>query len=175
MLFCLALCFQAILWKACLFLQVSTVVLRASTDNTLDDLERAVDDGVNAYRVCCAWICGDRPQAAKQHDPHQMLLECLYLCMLQQPSPISRSSCLHSIVQVAVRVQTMRCLAGHVVYSCMHNKFVTLLLTVDLHAVRLYVCLCSYSTRCNPLVGLTGKVDAGALQRRKDVAGGWGS
>ncbi len=33
-------------------LQVSTVVLRASTDNTLDDLERAVDDGVNAYKVC---------------------------------------------------------------------------------------------------------------------------
>ena len=31
--------------------QVSTVVLRASTDNTLDDLERAVDDGVNAYKV----------------------------------------------------------------------------------------------------------------------------
>jgi len=27
------------------------VVLRASTDNTLDDLERAVDDGVNAYKV----------------------------------------------------------------------------------------------------------------------------
>ena len=27
------------------------MVLRASTDNTLDDLERAVDDGVNAYRV----------------------------------------------------------------------------------------------------------------------------
>ena len=31
------------------------MVLRASTDNTLDDLERAVDDGVNAYKVC---TCG---------------------------------------------------------------------------------------------------------------------
>ena len=31
---------------------ISTVVLRASTDNLLDDLERAVDDGVNAYKVC---------------------------------------------------------------------------------------------------------------------------
>jgi hypothetical protein len=30
---------------------ISTVVLRASTDNLLDDLERAVDDGVNAYKV----------------------------------------------------------------------------------------------------------------------------
>lgn len=39
-------------WQDLLCLQVSTVVLRASTDNTLDDLERAVDDGVNAYKVC---------------------------------------------------------------------------------------------------------------------------
>lgn len=40
--------------------QVATVVLRASTDNLLDDLERAVDDGVNNYKVCivfkrCSW------------------------------------------------------------------------------------------------------------------------
>lgn len=32
--------------------QVATVVLRASTDNLLDDLERAVDDGVNTFKVC---------------------------------------------------------------------------------------------------------------------------
>lgn len=31
--------------------QVSTVVLRGATDQMLDDVERAVDDGVNAYRV----------------------------------------------------------------------------------------------------------------------------
>ena len=39
------------------WLQVSTVVLRGSTDNVLDDLERAVDDGVNAYKVSlpCTW------------------------------------------------------------------------------------------------------------------------
>ena len=30
---------------------VSTVVLRASTDQLLDDLERAIDDGVNTYKV----------------------------------------------------------------------------------------------------------------------------
>ena len=30
---------------------VATVVLRASTSNLLDDVERAVDDGVNAYKV----------------------------------------------------------------------------------------------------------------------------
>lgn len=30
---------------------VSTVVLRASTEQLLDDLERAIDDGVNTYRV----------------------------------------------------------------------------------------------------------------------------
>jgi hypothetical protein len=30
---------------------VATVVLRGSTDSILDDLERAVDDGVNTYKV----------------------------------------------------------------------------------------------------------------------------
>ena len=52
---------------------VSTVVLRASTDQLLDDLERAIDDGVNTYKVlapvmlmhgvqgitCAAACCGD--------------------------------------------------------------------------------------------------------------------
>ncbi|GAB2266798.1 T-complex protein 1 subunit theta [Dionaea muscipula] len=32
---------------------ISTVVLRASTDSILDDLERAVDDGVNTYKAMC--------------------------------------------------------------------------------------------------------------------------
>ncbi|KAG2243878.1 hypothetical protein Bca52824_094278 [Brassica carinata] len=30
---------------------ISTVVLRGSTDSILDDLERAVDDGVNTYKA----------------------------------------------------------------------------------------------------------------------------
>lgn len=30
---------------------ISTVVIRGSTDSILDDLERAVDDGVNTYKV----------------------------------------------------------------------------------------------------------------------------
>ncbi|GMP68971.1 hypothetical protein CsSME_00028398 [Camellia sinensis var. sinensis] len=32
---------------------VCTVVLRGSTDSILDDLERAVDDGVNTYKAMC--------------------------------------------------------------------------------------------------------------------------
>ncbi|KAG7975160.1 hypothetical protein I3843_06G083900 [Carya illinoinensis] len=32
---------------------VATVVLRGSTDSILDDLERAIDDGVNAYKAMC--------------------------------------------------------------------------------------------------------------------------
>ncbi|CAJ1953373.1 unnamed protein product [Sphenostylis stenocarpa] len=32
---------------------VATVVLRGSTDSILDDLERAVDDGVNTYKALC--------------------------------------------------------------------------------------------------------------------------
>ena len=30
---------------------ISTVVLRGSTEGFLDDVERAVDDGINAYKV----------------------------------------------------------------------------------------------------------------------------
>ena len=33
--------------------QVSTVLLRGSTDQMLDDVERAIDDGVNAYKALC--------------------------------------------------------------------------------------------------------------------------
>lgn len=32
---------------------VSTIVLRGSTENAMDDIERAVDDGVNAYKAIC--------------------------------------------------------------------------------------------------------------------------
>lgn len=30
---------------------ISTLVLRGSTDNLMDDIERAVDDGVNSFKV----------------------------------------------------------------------------------------------------------------------------
>lgn len=30
---------------------ISTVVIRGSTDNLMDDIERAVDDGVNTFKV----------------------------------------------------------------------------------------------------------------------------
>lgn len=30
---------------------IATVVVRASTDNIADDIERAIEDGVNAYKV----------------------------------------------------------------------------------------------------------------------------
>lgn len=33
--------------------KVSTVVLRGSTDSILDDVERAVDDGINTYKALC--------------------------------------------------------------------------------------------------------------------------
>jgi len=33
--------------------KISTIILRASTDNMLDDLERAVDDGVNCMKAMC--------------------------------------------------------------------------------------------------------------------------
>ena len=33
--------------------KIATVVLRAATASLIDDLERAVDDGVNAVRMLC--------------------------------------------------------------------------------------------------------------------------
>ena len=30
---------------------VSTIVVRGSTDNIMDDIERAIDDGVNTYKA----------------------------------------------------------------------------------------------------------------------------
>ena len=36
---------------------VATVVLRSSTEQLLDDLERAVDDGVNTYKARSVHIC----------------------------------------------------------------------------------------------------------------------
>lgn len=30
---------------------ISTVVIRGSTDNLMDDIERAVDDGVNTFKL----------------------------------------------------------------------------------------------------------------------------
>ena len=64
MLFCIV---PINLQRPCPWLQVSTVVLRGSTDNVLDDLERAVDDGVNAYKVNmpCTWHTRG-PQALHQ-------------------------------------------------------------------------------------------------------------
>ena len=40
---------------------VSTVVLRASTDQLLDDLERAIDDGVNTYKVLALFRSAEDP------------------------------------------------------------------------------------------------------------------
>jgi T-complex protein 1 subunit theta len=33
--------------------QIATIVLRGATENVIDDVERAVDDGVNAFRTAC--------------------------------------------------------------------------------------------------------------------------
>ena len=33
--------------------RVSTIVVRGSTDNYMDDIERAIDDGVNVFKGIC--------------------------------------------------------------------------------------------------------------------------
>ena len=63
------------------------MVLRASTDNTLDDLERAVDDGVNAYRVGLALISVTswNLQITGSNEPQEMVLELV--CSSPPPPP----------------------------------------------------------------------------------------
>ena len=31
--------------------KIATIIVRGSTDNSMDDIERAIDDGVNTYKV----------------------------------------------------------------------------------------------------------------------------
>ncbi len=51
---------------------IATVVVRGSTDNYMDDIERAVDDGVNTFKVRgFEMIYGYSPRAA----PKQTFLE----------------------------------------------------------------------------------------------------
>ena len=38
---------------------VATIVIRGATDNIMDDIERAIDDGVNTFKALtkvCTWI-----------------------------------------------------------------------------------------------------------------------
>lgn len=37
--------------------RISTIVVRGATDNYMDDIERAIDDGVNTFKVCSSCNC----------------------------------------------------------------------------------------------------------------------
>ena len=36
---------------------MSTIVVRGSTDNIMDDTERALDDGINTFRTIAKVVC----------------------------------------------------------------------------------------------------------------------
>ena len=36
---------------------VSTIIVRGSTDNIMDDTERALDDGINTFRTMAKVVC----------------------------------------------------------------------------------------------------------------------
>lgn len=38
--------------------QLSTIIVRGSTDNIMDDFERSVDDAVNTYKQMCRVCAG---------------------------------------------------------------------------------------------------------------------
>ncbi|GFP91834.1 T-complex protein 1 subunit theta [Phtheirospermum japonicum] len=56
---------------------VSTVVLRGSTESILDDLERAVDDGVNAYKTKLFYSRLDQYAIAKFAESFEMIPKTL--------------------------------------------------------------------------------------------------
>ena len=74
---------------------MSTIVVRGSTDNIMDDTERALDDGINTFRtiakVVCVCVC-------------VCLSVCLSVCM-----SMSVSLCVPSVYVYAL------------MYACIHG------------------------------------------------------
>ena len=48
--------------------RLSTIVIRGATPNILDDVERAIDDGVNVYKVGCCYSVKIVIQKKKKND-----------------------------------------------------------------------------------------------------------
>ncbi len=64
---------------------IATVVVRGSTDNYMDDIERAVDDGVNTFKVRgFEMIFGYSPRAAPQQT-------FLFILLRNEQSEVSKS------------------------------------------------------------------------------------
>ena len=67
--------------------RVSTVVIRGATDNYMDDIERAVDDGVNVFK-------GTLNTSLKTEEPVPILLlqfkDCVRMAILLQEVELQR-------------------------------------------------------------------------------------
>lgn len=62
--------------------RIATVVVRASTDNIADDIERAIEDGVNAYKVSRAVCIESALGMIGYRDTH--IPECSAAKMLEE-------------------------------------------------------------------------------------------
>lgn len=77
---------------------VSSIVLRGATEGMLDDVERAVDDGINAYKVWSDVV---------------MLCWCAELCMLQGTKCCACYSVPPSVVAPVDVMFMLHCLLRH--------------------------------------------------------------
>lgn len=71
--------------------RMSTIVVRGATDNYMDDIERAIDDGVNTFKGVTR-VCNDKHvilcKVSHLKFPHRMEDCCLELEPLKWNLPI---------------------------------------------------------------------------------------
>ena len=78
--------------------RVATIVLRGSTENAMDDIERAVDDGVNAFKALTK--AGRRALALNQPTSLYQQLNSSTVVPCASSSSSSSSSTCNPITQV---------------------------------------------------------------------------
>lgn len=58
--------------------RLATIVVRGATDNYMDDIERAIDDGVNTFKVGVTVLLSDQDLVKKKHTSSTALIFSLY-------------------------------------------------------------------------------------------------
>lgn len=78
---------------------MATVVLRSSTEQLLDDLERAVDDGVNTYKARNIHIFS----ASHDHEGLHIILHCHIAAYVEIPGVSTWRPCACMFVKLLMR------------------------------------------------------------------------
>lgn len=83
-----------LLWSCLLLTEkeegaISTLVLRGSTDNLMDDIERAVDDGVNSFKVLVRVSPQNKSEKNKSIKHFNSCVMCTFVLFLYLESLFS--------------------------------------------------------------------------------------